>query len=294
MNFCSCHLWENSLSTSRRLPNILSHNVSKYFLLLSQFPGSFNYFWFLNRGKAPEFSNYTETSCQKEVGVKTLWIKSTQKKLSFLSPNFISRSSLLSPHLWKLFLRSTVPAHPWLPWLLWGMMAISTRAGCSVWVRRLLCHLAKLIPLTCSLEKKLQESGRKVRSGLGQCHSSEPSTRTGSTWLHPLLPEMSGLCRSGRAALSPALTHPCVPLPVLLWNQGLPSPSLSHLHRTTLSLGGICFPESRTCWRDAPVRLWLLTDFPFCTLVVCFYGKKKSSFCWWSPLLVVVGSFFPV
>lgn len=159
-------------------------------------------------------------------------------------------------------------------------MAISIRAGGSVWRWCLLCHLAKFIPLTCSLEESCRSRAEKRDQGWGSPNTA--STQTGCTSLavHPLPPEMSGLCGSRRAAPSPALTHPGIPLPVLVWNQGLPSLSLSHLHRTTLSLGGICFSESRMCWRDAPVRLRLLTDFPCCALVVCFYGKKKSSFCW--------------
>ena len=98
--FCSFHLWENSLSTRRRLLYILSLDVSKYSSLLSQFPGSFNYFVFLNRSEAPVFSNYSETSCQKESSAKNLWVKSVPKSWAFFLQTLFHEAPC-SPHLYK-------------------------------------------------------------------------------------------------------------------------------------------------------------------------------------------------
>lgn len=97
--FCGFHLWENGLSTSSRFPYILSLDVSKYFSLLLQFPGSFNYS-VLNRGEAPAFSSYSEMSCQKEVGVKTLWKKSARKSWAFSLPTLFHEAPCY-PHLYK-------------------------------------------------------------------------------------------------------------------------------------------------------------------------------------------------
>lgn len=57
---------------------------------------------------------------------------------------------------------------------------------------------------------KLQESGGQGEQGWGS-----PGLCSARGQLS-LLPGLSGLCGSARAALPPALARPCAPLPVLL------------------------------------------------------------------------------
>lgn len=176
MNFCSCHLWENSLSTSRRLPNILSLNVSKYFLLLSQFPGSFNYFWFLNRGKAPEFSNYTRNKLSEGSGCEDPLNKLNPKKAEL---------SLSKLYFTKLLVLPTSIKTP-----------LEIRSACASlaavaplghdghfhegveWAPSL--SFGEAHPSHLLLGRKLQESGRKTSPGLGQwqCYAEHTDSST--------------------------------------------------------------------------------------------------------------------
>lgn len=98
-------------------------------------------------------------------------------------------------------------------------MAISIRAGRSVWSRCLLCHLAKFIPLTCSLEESCRSQAEKRDQGWGSPNTEQspwPAHKQAAPrWLCTLrLPKCQGCAGAGallflQRSLIPAYPCPC-------------------------------------------------------------------------------------
>lgn len=113
-------------------------------------------------------------------------------------------------------------------------MAISIRAGGSVWRRCLLCHLAKFIPLTCSLEKAAGV-GQKNEIRVGAVPILPAHKQAAPRWSCTLcLPRCQGCAGAGVRLLLQRSLIPAYPCPWWCGIRGFPDfPSVT-------SIGPLC------------------------------------------------------